>query len=173
MYVIVHAKGSLSNNEVEAIDQMPSCKQHLEYTIIIPTLIVNLLFAFKMFKVASRLLRGRPIPSVRHARLQCQFSTAPPSQQSRSWKNYATRWGLAIGAVYYYNTSNVFAEEPACPSPSCQRAFFVLTTCNSSSPSYLPQRGDLHSNPRINSCSPPVENDSPFPNFPFSYPSWS
>lgn len=45
------------------------------------------------------------------------FSTAPPSQQSRSWKNYATRWGLAIGAVYYYNTSNVFAQEPALTVP--------------------------------------------------------
>ncbi|MCJ1463552.1 Oxidoreductase [Pseudocyphellaria aurata] len=51
--------------------------------------------------------------SIRHANPQRFFSTAPLSQQSRSWKNYATRWGLAIGAVYYYNTSNVFAEEPA------------------------------------------------------------
>ncbi|PVH76772.1 hypothetical protein DL98DRAFT_517763 [Cadophora sp. DSE1049] len=40
------------------------------------------------------------------------LSTAPPSQQSRSWKSSAVRWGLAGAGVYYYNTSNVFAEEP-------------------------------------------------------------
>ena len=38
--------------------------------------------------------------------------TAPPSQKSRSWKSSAARWGLAAAGVYYYNTSNVFAEEP-------------------------------------------------------------
>ncbi|KAI9816263.1 MAG: Oxidoreductase [Pycnora praestabilis] len=41
------------------------------------------------------------------------LSTAPPSQKSRNWKSSALRWSLAIGGVYYYNTSNVFAEEPA------------------------------------------------------------
>ncbi|CZS89302.1 related to rabbit histidine-rich calcium-binding protein [Rhynchosporium agropyri] len=40
------------------------------------------------------------------------LSTAPPSQKSRSWKSSAARWGLAGAGVYYYNTSNVFAEEP-------------------------------------------------------------
>lgn len=40
------------------------------------------------------------------------ISTAPPSQKSRSWKSSAARWALAAGGVYYYNTSNVFAEEP-------------------------------------------------------------
>jgi len=33
-------------------------------------------------------------------------------KKSRSWKSSAIRWGLAVGGVYYYNTSNVFAEEP-------------------------------------------------------------
>jgi len=40
------------------------------------------------------------------------LSTAPPAQKSRSWKSAAARWGLAAAGVYYYNTSNVFAEEP-------------------------------------------------------------
>jgi intermembrane space import and assembly protein 40 len=40
------------------------------------------------------------------------LSTAPPARQSRSWKSAAARWGLAAAGVYYYNTSNVFAEEP-------------------------------------------------------------
>lgn len=39
------------------------------------------------------------------------ISTAPPATKSRSWKILALRWGLAIGGVYYYNTSNIFAEE--------------------------------------------------------------
>ncbi|TEY50318.1 hypothetical protein BOTCAL_0278g00040 [Botryotinia calthae] len=40
------------------------------------------------------------------------LSTAPPSQKSRSWKSSAARWALAGAGVYWYNTSNVFAEEP-------------------------------------------------------------
>ncbi|PQE22490.1 CHCH domain-containing protein [Rutstroemia sp. NJR-2017a BVV2] len=40
------------------------------------------------------------------------LSTAPPTQKSRSWKSAAARWGLAGAGIYYYNTSNVFAEEP-------------------------------------------------------------
>ncbi|ATZ55423.1 Bcmia40 [Botrytis cinerea B05.10] len=40
------------------------------------------------------------------------LSSAPPSQKSRSWKGSAARWALAGAGVYWYNTSNVFAEEP-------------------------------------------------------------
>ncbi|KAJ6440595.1 mitochondrial intermembrane space import and assembly protein [Purpureocillium lavendulum] len=38
-------------------------------------------------------------------------STASPADKPRSWKSSALRWGLAVGAVYYYNTSSVFADE--------------------------------------------------------------
>ncbi|KAG5988583.1 hypothetical protein E4U43_004698, partial [Claviceps pusilla] len=40
-------------------------------------------------------------------------STASPADRPRSWKSSALRWGLAVAAVYYYNTSPVFAEEAA------------------------------------------------------------
>ncbi|PBP28001.1 hypothetical protein BUE80_DR000848 [Diplocarpon rosae] len=40
------------------------------------------------------------------------LSTAPASRNSRSWKSSAVRWALAGAGIYYYNTSNVFAEEP-------------------------------------------------------------
>lgn len=50
---------------------------------------------------------SRPAPSRR------LLTTAPPHKKSRSWKNSTVRWGLAGTLVYYYNTSNVFAEEPA------------------------------------------------------------
>ncbi|KAI1092251.1 hypothetical protein F5B19DRAFT_231308 [Rostrohypoxylon terebratum] len=39
-------------------------------------------------------------------------STTPPAGKKRSWKSAAARWGLAAGAVYWYSTSAVFAEEP-------------------------------------------------------------
>ncbi|KAI1419955.1 hypothetical protein F5Y12DRAFT_788639 [Xylaria sp. FL1777] len=39
-------------------------------------------------------------------------STTTPVDKKRSWKSSAARWGLAIGAVYWYSTSTVFAEEP-------------------------------------------------------------
>lgn len=42
---------------------------------------------------------------------------AAPTRKSRSWKGTVVRWGLAAGAVYYYNTSTVFAEEPVCMLP--------------------------------------------------------
>ena len=69
----------------------------------------------KMYKTAIRAAPRRILSS------RTQFttgssrrflSTAPPSRKSRSWKSSAARWGLAAVGVYYYNTSNVFAEEP-------------------------------------------------------------
>ncbi|GJN76392.1 mitochondrial intermembrane space import and assembly protein [Purpureocillium lilacinum] len=49
-------------------------------------------------------------------------STASPADKPRSWKSSALRWGLAVGAVYYYNTSSVFADEATVqrtvPAPS-------------------------------------------------------
>lgn len=38
-------------------------------------------------------------------------STASPADRPSSWKGFALRWGLAVAAVYYYNTSTVFADE--------------------------------------------------------------
>lgn len=69
---------------------------------------------FEMIKSASRSLFRSSIHYIRPSRPQRLFSTEPPSQRSRSWKNSVVRWGLALGGIYYYNTSNVFAEEPVC-----------------------------------------------------------
>ncbi|KAK4246180.1 hypothetical protein C7999DRAFT_42330 [Corynascus novoguineensis] len=38
-------------------------------------------------------------------------STAPATKKKGSWKGTALRWGLAAAAVYYYNTSPIFADE--------------------------------------------------------------
>ncbi|OAA69125.1 mitochondrial intermembrane space protein Mia40 [Cordyceps fumosorosea ARSEF 2679] len=40
-----------------------------------------------------------------------RFASTSPADKSRSWKGSAVRWTLAGGAVYYYSTSSVFAEE--------------------------------------------------------------
>ncbi|KAL9012714.1 MAG: hypothetical protein Q9173_002543 [Seirophora scorigena] len=45
------------------------------------------------------------------------LSTAPPARKSRSWKSSAVRWGLAAGAIYYYNTSTIFADNPTLLEP--------------------------------------------------------
>jgi intermembrane space import and assembly protein 40 len=74
-----------------------------------------------MFRPTSNcLIRGTSLRSLsRTSTATCAasrrfLSTAKPVQKSGSWKGTAVRWGLAGAAVYYYNTSNVFAEEPAC-----------------------------------------------------------
>ncbi|KZM21541.1 Oxidoreductase [Ascochyta rabiei] len=46
------------------------------------------------------------------------ISTAPPAQKSRSWKSLVARLGLAGTIVYYYNTTDVFAEEPRQRAPA-------------------------------------------------------
>ena len=66
-----------------------------------------------MYRPASNLLLRQSLPPLRSAARHRFLTTAPPHQASRSWKNSAARWGLGIAGVYYYNTSNVFAEEPA------------------------------------------------------------
>lgn len=71
---------------------------------------------YKMFRTAlPRVSRALPHNAPAAKRF---LTTAPPHKTSRSWKNSAARWTLAGGLIYYYNTSTVFAEEPACTSPS-------------------------------------------------------
>ncbi|KAI5919154.1 hypothetical protein F4810DRAFT_688595 [Camillea tinctor] len=41
-----------------------------------------------------------------------RFASTAPADKKRSWKSSALRLGLAVGAVYWYSTSSVFAEEP-------------------------------------------------------------
>lgn len=66
----------------------------------------------KMFRTAlPRVSRALPHNAPAAKRF---LTTAPPHKTSRSWKNSAARWTLAGGLIYYYNTSTVFAEEPAC-----------------------------------------------------------
>lgn len=67
-----------------------------------------------MFRPATRVLLRAPGVAVRGPASRRLISTAPPDTKSRSWKSTIVRLGLAAGAVYYYNTSSVFAEQPSC-----------------------------------------------------------
>ena len=42
-----------------------------------------------------------------------RFASTAPADQPRSWKSSVARWGVVIAGLYYYNTSKMFAEEPA------------------------------------------------------------
>ncbi|KAL1305314.1 hypothetical protein AAFC00_002216 [Neodothiora populina] len=68
-----------------------------------------------MFRPTARrvLVQSTPRNLTRSAQTPRFLTTAPPHKTSRSWKNSAVRWTLAGALVYYYNTSNIFAEEPA------------------------------------------------------------
>lgn len=52
---------------------------------------------------SARYLTSRP-----NAR---RFLTTAPADRPRTWKGSGLRWGLAIGALYWYNTSPLFADE--------------------------------------------------------------
>ncbi|KAJ5958960.1 uncharacterized protein N7479_006110 [Penicillium vulpinum] len=63
-----------------------------------------------MFRPAARALARAPAVAARTPANRRLISTGP--NKSRSWKNSFLRLGLAGGAIYYYNTSSVFSEEP-------------------------------------------------------------
>lgn len=67
-----------------------------------------------MFRPAARALARAPTVAARTPANRRLISTGPT--KSRSWKNTFLRLGLAGGAIYYYNTSSVFSEEPKCMS---------------------------------------------------------
>ncbi|EPS34244.1 hypothetical protein PDE_09208 [Penicillium oxalicum 114-2] len=66
-----------------------------------------------MFRPAARALARAPAVAARSPANTRLISTASPVSKPRSWKSIFVRLGLAGGAVYYYNTSNAFAQEPS------------------------------------------------------------
>lgn len=67
-----------------------------------------------MFRPTSRLIvRSSAVRALPRAAPTRRFlSSAPPSQKSRSWKNLGARFGVVGAIIYFYNTTEVFAEEP-------------------------------------------------------------
>ena len=82
-----------------------------------------------MFRPAARALARASTVAVRTPASTRLISTSGPASKSRSWKNTLVRLGLAGGAIYYYNTSSTFAQEPSCTS--CRLTFpsFLRTRC--------------------------------------------
>ncbi|KAJ5183141.1 hypothetical protein N7492_000757 [Penicillium capsulatum] len=64
-----------------------------------------------MFRPAARALARAPTVAARGPANRRLISTGPT--KSRSLKNTVVRVGLAAGAIYYYNTSSIFAETPS------------------------------------------------------------
>ncbi|KKK17995.1 hypothetical protein P175DRAFT_0526362 [Aspergillus ochraceoroseus IBT 24754] len=94
-----------------------------------------------MFRPASRAVLRTPAVAVRGPASAGRrlISTTPTETKSRSWKNTFVRLGLAAGAVYYYNTSNVFTETPSLffrsqPQPTSEDDSSSLPTLNSVKP---------------------------------------
>ncbi|KAI6345144.1 hypothetical protein MCOR25_011050 [Pyricularia grisea] len=58
-------------------------------------------------RTTTRAARSAPLsnPSRR-------YLSSSPADKPRTWKGAAVRWGLAFGALYWYNTSPIFADEP-------------------------------------------------------------
>ncbi|KAG8419569.1 Oxidoreductase [Metarhizium acridum] len=68
-----------------------------------------------MYRATVRTASRQALRSLRSQSFQSASrrfaSTSTPAYKPRTWKGSAVRWGLALGAVYYYNTSAVFADE--------------------------------------------------------------
>lgn len=77
-----------------------------------------------MLKSTTIRLASRRIVSS-NLRPSPRFVSTGTPKKSRSWKSSAARWGVAIGAIYWYNTSPLFAEEPE--SESCKITLYEIT----------------------------------------------
>ena len=66
-----------------------------------------------MIRQAPRILRSSQ-NTLRTTPIRRLVSTAPPARKRRSFKSLGIRLGLVIGAIGYYNNSELFAEEPHC-----------------------------------------------------------
>ncbi|RMJ13604.1 Mitochondrial intermembrane space import and assembly protein 40 [Fusarium kuroshium] len=80
-----------------------------------------------MYRATLRSASRPVIASLRSSTLRAAprrfASTATPADKSRTWKSSVARLGLAAAAVYYYNTSPVFAEEAASQKIAAPAAF--------------------------------------------------
>lgn len=50
-------------------------------------------------------------PSTQLSSATRRYASTTPASKKSSWRGTVARWGLAFGAVYWYNTSPIFADE--------------------------------------------------------------
>ncbi|MCJ1444947.1 MAG: Oxidoreductase [Stictis urceolatum] len=125
-----------------------------------------------MFLTATRSLLRQPVRTFRPQPTR-YLSTAPPHLKSRSWRNSAARWGIAVAGIYYYNTSTLFAEEPAPilhEPPSSEDDLPTLQSLSPSSRFQPPHPSDAPSiAPTPTASSPPsIDPKAPAPSEPSS-----
>ena len=58
-----------------------------------------------------RRIRPGALPTA-HLQASRRFASTGPAKKG-TWKGAAARWGVAAGAVYWYCTSPLFADDPA------------------------------------------------------------
>ncbi|KAH8882887.1 hypothetical protein GQ53DRAFT_436541 [Thozetella sp. PMI_491] len=61
-------------------------------------------------QTSARALRASGQANLRTASRRLASTAAAPRKST--WRGAAARWGLAVGAIYWYNTSPLFADEP-------------------------------------------------------------
>ena len=92
----------------------PKCRRlhppRLSFSISSLFNIFNIMFRAAPRLIAHPALRTAHLRSVAPARRF--ISTAPPTQKRRSFKSLVARLGIAGAIIYYYNTVDVFADEP-------------------------------------------------------------
>ncbi|KAK2606019.1 Oxidoreductase [Conoideocrella luteorostrata] len=115
-----------------------------------------------MYRATLQTASRRAAGGLRSQTLQCASrrfaSTASPADRSRSWKSSALRWGLAIGAVYYYNTSSVFAEEAAAPQLNAAPSSFAESDLPTVETVIEQKRKQLQ--PKVDEQKKPAESQS-------------
>ncbi|KAF7592231.1 Oxidoreductase [Aspergillus hancockii] len=117
-----------------------------------------------MFRPASRVVLRAPAVARGPASRRLISTTTPAEAKSRSWKNTAVRLGLAAGAVYYYNTSNVFAENPSfslLSQPKTESNSDSLPTLDSIKPRIREERAPKPSTPQLADVSQPAAQELP------------
>lgn len=80
-----------------------------------------------MFRAPLRRIRPASLPATRLQAPRRLASTGPVKKGT--WKGTAARWGVALGAVYFYNTSPLFADDPArasSPAPLAVAPYVAL-----------------------------------------------
>ncbi|KAL2825295.1 hypothetical protein BDW59DRAFT_146364 [Aspergillus cavernicola] len=118
-----------------------------------------------MFRPASRaLLRAPAVATPRGPASRRLISTTATKTKSRSWKSTFARVGLAAGAVYYYNTSSVFAENPTLsfrskptPKPETENS---LPTLDSVKPKPRDEKPSAPAEPTPESTSAAAKSDA-------------
>ncbi|KAJ4416282.1 Oxidoreductase [Neurospora sp. IMI 360204] len=69
--------------------------------------------ALRSSQSALRAIRPTTSPSALVSSGARRFASTSSAPKKSTWKGAAVRWGLAVAAVYYYNTSPIFSDVPS------------------------------------------------------------